>query len=64
MNGENNMKEYKTTDAHFCSNIAKKRLEFDIAYCDATYDSIEGRDRCYMEAKEDRIKNGNASKHS
>ena len=58
------MKENKTTETHFGSDIEKKRLEFDIAYCDATYDSEEGRDRCYEEAKEASTQRARTSKHS
>ena len=46
------MKENRSFDSSRLTDIEKKRLEFDLAYCDATYDSEEGRDRCYAEARE------------
>ncbi|WP_022664161.1 hypothetical protein [Desulfospira joergensenii] len=47
------MKDHKQSDGRV-GDIQKRLLEFDLAYCDATYDSQEGRDRCYTEAKETR----------
>jgi len=58
------MKDHKTEINHHCSVIEKRRLEFDMAYCDATYDSKEGRDRCYMEASETRVQRKSACKHA
>lgn len=58
------MKSTEKMDDHHCSVIEKKRLEFDMAYCDATYDSKEGRDRCYNEAKESSRKREYACKYS
>ena len=46
------MKDHKYSSRF--SDIEKKRFEFDLAYCDATYDSEEGRSRCYAEARETR----------
>lgn len=58
------MKDYITPDENQCSVMEEKRFEFDMAYCDATYDSEEGRNRCYLEAKELSAKREYVCNHS
>ncbi|THB75131.1 MAG: hypothetical protein D3926_20670 [Desulfobacteraceae bacterium] len=46
------MKSNKSTHTYDRNVIEKRRLDFDLAYCKVTYDSQEGRERCYAEAIE------------
>ena len=46
------MKEKNPYDDHHCSVIEKKRLDKDLAHCDATHDSESARNACYTKARE------------
>jgi len=46
----NRQKPQKTQER--CRSVEKKRLELELAYCDATYDSEQALDICYNKARE------------
>jgi hypothetical protein len=47
-----------------CSLIEEKRLELDLAYCHATYDSDEALARCFTTARESHTQREQACKQS
>ena len=55
--------KHKKNNDH-CTAIGQKRLELDIAFCNANYDSHDARINCYCMAEADSEKRGMTCKYS
>lgn len=58
------MESKRKFDDHHCSVIEKKRMELDIAFCNANHDSHDARLSCYTKAEEESKKRELACKYS